>query len=112
MSEEAKLVRVYRAGNSIEGNFLQGLLAEEGIPAQLLDDAGRRLVSGNATGEVEVHVPKDFLEAAARIIDDYERRSSESTGTEGASWECLRCGEENESTFESCWNCQAEYGNA
>ena len=112
MNEDEKLVRIYRAGNSIEGSFLQGLLADEGIPAALTDGAGRRVVSANAAGEIDVHVPTEHRGAAEEIIRDYERRSAGEDAGDGGAWECLRCGEENESSFDACWNCQANHGNA
>ncbi len=106
MAEE-KLVAVYRAGNSIEGNFLQGLLAHEGIPVTLLADGSE----GNAKGsrEVELQVPADKVDAARRVLRRYETDSDDAEAA-AQSWICRRCGEENESTFEACWNCQASPG--
>jgi hypothetical protein len=106
MAEE-KLVAVYRAGNSIEGNFLQGLLAKDGIPVTLLAD-------GNPKGsrEVELQVPADKVDAARLVLRRYEADSEADAAPAAQAWTCRRCGEENESSFEACWNCQAEFGHA
>jgi len=107
---EDKLVAVYRAGNSIEGNFVQSLLVEEGIPVKLRPNSssGRR----GDNGEVEVQVPAERFDAAKRVIDRYEAGLSSDEGADTRPWNCRRCGEENEASFESCWNCQAESGHA
>ena len=84
MAEE-KLVAVYRAGNSIEGNFVQGLLAQEGIPVTLLAD-------GNPKGsrEVELQVPADKVDAARRVLRRYEAESEDDAGSATQAWTCLR----------------------
>ena len=106
MAEE-KLVAVYRAGNSIEGNFLQGLLAQEGIPVKLLAEGPAK---GNR--EVELQVPADKVDAARRVLRRYEAESEDDAETSSQAWICRRCGEENEASFEACWNCQATSGHA
>lgn len=104
MAEE-KLVAVYRAGNSIEGNFLQGLLAQEGIPVTLIAEG-----SPKGSREVELQVPADKVDAARRVLRRYEAESEDEASDEA--WTCRRCGEENEASFEACWNCQATSGHA
>ena len=106
MAEE-KLVAVYRAGNTIEGNFLQGLLAQEGIPVTLLPEG-----SPKGSREVEIQVPADKLDAARQVLRRYEAGTDDGTEAVSEPWICRRCGEENESTFEACWNCQAKSSHA
>src|SRR5262245_48166342 len=62
---EEKLVAVYRAGNAIEGNFLQGLLAKKGIPVKLLAEGGTK-----GSREVEIQVPADKVDAARRVLKE------------------------------------------
>jgi hypothetical protein len=92
---------VYRAGNTIEGNFLQGLLAQEGIPVTLLPDGDTK-----GSREVEIQVPADKVDAARRVLRRYEA-DGEDDAEATEPWICRRCGEENEASFEACWNCQA-----
>ena len=106
MAEE-KLVAVYRAGNTIEGNFLQGLLAQEGIPVELLAEGDTK---GNR--EVELQVPADKVDAAQRVLRKYEADLESDADASSEPWTCRRCGEENEASFEACWNCQASSGHA
>jgi hypothetical protein len=105
---EEKLVAVYRAGNTIEGNFLQGLLAQEGIAVKLIADGDGK----GSSHEVELQVSADKVDHACRILREYEARSDGDDAESQQPWLCRRCGEENESTFESCWNCQAQSGHA
>ena len=107
MSEDRRIA-VYRAGNQTEGNFVRGLLAQEGIPVTASSEgSGPR----GAQVEVELQVPDRYAEAAQRIIQAYEEQVDAPSGTE-SSWTCQRCGEENEASFDACWNCQAAPGHA
>jgi len=104
MSEE-RGIAVFRAGNRTEGNFVAGLLSGEGIPVTTLP------AGGSSNGEVELHVPAAHADAAQTIIRAYEKQMDQQAQSEEA-WVCRRCGEENESSFDTCWNCQAEPGHA
>jgi hypothetical protein len=102
MSEE-KQAPVYRAGNAIEGKFVESLLKERGIP----------VTTEPATGaaEVELFVALAHLDVAKEVVRAYEAQA-EGPGGEAPPWSCLRCGEENEPAFDTCWNCDARPGHA
>jgi hypothetical protein len=102
MSEE-KQASVYRAGNAIEGNFVEGLLRQRGIPVTTEPASG--------AAEVELFVALEHLEAAREVVRAYEA-SADGDGGEAPPWHCRRCGEENEPTFDTCWNCDARSGHA
>jgi len=64
---------VYEASNSLEANLLKGLLAQQGIEAMV---AGEYLQGGigelPVAGLVTLSVEEEDLQAAERIILDYE----------------------------------------
>ena len=102
MSEE-KQASVYRAGNAIEGNFVEGLLRQRGIPVTTEASKG--------AAEVELFVAIEHLEVAREVVRAYEAQADSGEG-DAPSWRCLRCGEDNESGFDTCWNCDAHPGHA
>jgi len=105
MTQEDRLTRVYRAASSIEAGFLRGLLEEEGIPVRTFGPTDANPFP-SAAGEIEIHVPEQMADAARKAIEDYEARSSADANQ--AAWLCQRCAEENEASFDTCWNCQAD----
>ena len=105
MTPESRLTRVYRSGSAVEANFLKGLLEEEGIPVRVFAPT-ESSPSPSGTAEIEIHVPEPLADAARKVIDDYEARSAGDASQEA--WMCRRCGEENEASFDTCWNCHAD----
>jgi hypothetical protein len=105
MTQESRLTRVYRAASAIEASFLKGLLEEEGISVRTFGPNDSSSFPGGSS-EIEIHVPEQLADAARKVLDDYEARSS--GDLQQAPWLCQRCGEENEPSFDTCWNCQAD----
>ncbi len=104
MSEE-KGIAVYRAGNQAEGNFVKGLLRERGIPVSF------HPFSTHPDSEVDLYVPTADADRAQVIVRAYEEQTDPSDSS-SEDWLCTRCGEENESSFDACWNCQAAPGHS
>lgn len=95
---------VYTHENKIIVENVRCLLSAEGIESFL-----RNEFSGGGAGELsplttwpELWVEEAYLSKAKAVI---EQMRSTSLGT---TWRCNHCGEENESSFEICWNCQSE----
>jgi len=63
----AAWVRIYEAGNLIEGQMVQARLAQEGIPARLRYESIHTLIAP-AFHRVEVLVPAEWVEPARRIL--------------------------------------------
>jgi hypothetical protein len=74
---EGRLVKVARATNQIEGEFIEGLLLEEGIPCVL-----RGLIAGYApvVGSREVLVPESGAQAAREALAWQEPRRGPPAG--------------------------------
>ena len=105
MTQEERLTRVYRAASSVEAGFLKGLLEEEGIAVRTFGPTDSNPFPGSAA-EIEIHVPEHLADAARKVLEDYEARSAGEADQEA--WLCQRCSEENEASFDTCWNCQAD----
>jgi hypothetical protein len=74
---EGKLVRVAGARNQAEGEFIQGLLLEEGVPSLLRRTAGFDVPDFLAAGPRDVLVPESGAVAAREILLEAELISPE-----------------------------------
>jgi hypothetical protein len=66
---EGKLVKVARAANQPEAEFIEGLLLEEGIPCMLRRSAGFDVAESLAAGPRDVLVPESGAEAAREALE-------------------------------------------
>ena len=88
---EGPLVRVAGARNQAEGEFIQGLLLEEGVPSMLRRSAGFDVPDFLAAGPRDVMVPQSGLPAAreillqAELISENAGAATGCTGS-GCSW--------------------------
>lgn len=78
---EGKLVRVAGARNQAEGEFIQGLLLEEGVPSMLRRSAGFDVPDFLAAGPRDVLVPESGVSAAREILLEAELIPREPTGS-------------------------------
>jgi hypothetical protein len=69
---EGPLVRVVGAHNQAEGEFIQGLLLEEGVPSMLRRSAGFDVPDFLAAGPRDVMVPQAGFAAAQEILLEAE----------------------------------------
>lgn len=65
---EGALVRVAGAQNQTEGEFIQGLLLEEGVPSMLRRSAGFDVPDFLAAGPRDVMVPLSAAETAREVL--------------------------------------------
>lgn len=76
---------VYRAENAIDANLVKGLLEQAGIMAFV---NGAYLQGGvgelPASGLISVSVADEEVEAAARIIDQFQQDTADQTGADQA----------------------------
>jgi hypothetical protein len=73
---EGELVRIAGARNQAEGEFIQGLLLEEGVPSLLRRTAGFDVPDFLAAGPRDVMVPQAGATAAREILLEAELISS------------------------------------
>jgi hypothetical protein len=74
---EGALVKVARARNQAEGEFIQGLLLEEGVPSMLRRSAGFDVPDFLAAGPRDVMVPVSGAGAAREVLLEAEIISAE-----------------------------------
>jgi uncharacterized protein YbaR (Trm112 family) len=77
---EGPLVRVIGARNQAEGEFIQGMLLEEGVPSMLRRSAGFDVPDFLAAGPRDVLVPQTGLATAREVLLQAELIESEPSG--------------------------------
>jgi uncharacterized protein YbaR (Trm112 family) len=77
---EGELVRVAGAQNQSEGEFIQGLLLEEGVPSMLRRSAGFDVPDFLAAGPRDVMVPLSGLDTAREVLLQAELIGTEPIG--------------------------------
>lgn len=93
---------IYTHENNILVGNARNLLVEHGVESILKNE-----FAGSGAGELstfdtwqEVWVRDEDYQNAQQILEVL------SAPVDGETWACARCGEINEPTFHSCWNCQ------
>ena len=74
---EGRLVRVATANNQAEGEFIQGLLLEEGVPSLVRRSAGFDVPDFLAAGPRDVLVPQSGVATACEVLLQAELISRE-----------------------------------
>ncbi|HEY5429841.1 MAG TPA: hypothetical protein VIK04_12045 [Solirubrobacteraceae bacterium] len=77
---EGELVKVAWARNQSEGEFIQGLLLEEGVPSMLRRSAGFDVPDFLAAGPRDVMIPISGVDAAREILLQTELIGDEPVG--------------------------------
>ena len=100
--------KVYLARHPTEAHFLKGLLASQGIEAEIRGEAlfgarGELPVTTETCPSVWV-LDDSQLDRALALIAEHDRRERPSDSV-GAPWRCPSCGEELEPQFTDCWRC-------
>lgn len=104
MSDRDRLVCVHKLNDPIEANLIRGLLMNEGIPVEITGEGLVGAYSGvPKLCEVRLLVPPGHKLAAERCLQRYQDRRE--TPLAGGDWTCAGCGEDNDPSFEICWNC-------
>lgn len=98
---EQEWIKVYAASHLLEAHNLKGMLQAMGIEVRL---KGEGLIAGAGElppqeTEVALWVEAGDFSRARKALEAFESPLS-------STWFCRQCGEENEASFEFCWNCQ------
>jgi hypothetical protein len=107
-------VIVYTGGAADTG-VLRDLLEAGGIPVTLGDEVmgtmAPYMITGGMMAAIKVLVPEDRLDDARSIVARLGEKKTEAPGSGAPAfqpWECPCCHEQNDGTFDICWNCQSE----
>ncbi len=105
---DAEILEVCSAADTQEAYLIKNALSDAGIEARVIETP---LL--NAVGELpasaiapRIWVCAKDIERARKVVA--ELRSHLQSTTLAEPWTCSRCGEQNEATFEICWNCQRD----
>ena len=101
------MLQIYGARDSVEAEYVRGLLTSEGIAAVVLGTA----LEG-ARGDIPfapAALPSVWVNevdlAAARVIIDEFRKGGPANVHPQPQWTCPNCGETLEGQFTTCWKC-------
>jgi hypothetical protein len=103
-----KMVVLRRFSDSVAAETLRGRLAVAGIDVYVRGtsvEAAFGLGGAPTSSGLRVEIASDDVDAALAILAE-DDRIREVAGA----WVCPRCDEENEASFEVCWNCQKQRG--
>jgi len=96
--------RIYSHSNIMFVGLLRSRLGNAGIESEIQNDTilggAGELAPTDIWPELWIKHERDMLRAQA-IVDEFE---SPISNTE--TWQCQACKEENDMTFEICWQCQ------
>ena len=103
-------------GNAVDTAMLYSLLEAEEIPVRIGDEVMGTLapyvIEGGQSAAVTVLVPEDRVVDAEEVVSEFveETKSQAAAAPSFTPWTCPCCHEQNDGTFEICWNCQTEKG--
>ena len=102
-------------GNATDTAMLYTLLEAEEIPVSIGDEIMGTLapyaIDGGKTAAVKVLVPEDRVDDAEEVVKEFVEESKAQAGAAAppfTPWTCPCCHEQNDGTFDICWNCQTE----
>lgn len=110
----AKLVKVMTYGSSHVAHTAKGLLAENGITAQVQGDMIADAFSyyGSAVSKTDIVTLEADAEQALQILKQMELEAEavpKGPWSDGPTlWLCDQCQEQNAHTFDQCWSCHAD----
>jgi hypothetical protein len=102
-------------GNATDTAMLYSLLEAEEIPVRIGDEAMGTLapymIEGGQIASVKLLVPEDRIEDAEEVVNEFAedvRARADNASPSFRPWTCPCCHEQNDGTFDICWNCQTE----
>jgi hypothetical protein len=106
-----KLVPVASYETPFEAHAARGVLAAQGIAAQVADEnvAGALFHVGTALGGVKLLVWQADLARAQAALFGGEADDESERARPHDRWKCAKCREWNEPAFDYCWSCGADY---
>ncbi len=103
------------SGSAADTAMLYSLLEAEEIPVRIGDEAmgtlAPHIIEGGRTAAVKVLVPDDRVDDAEEVVNEFveeTRARAEAASPAFRPWTCPCCHEQNDGTFDICWNCQTE----
>jgi hypothetical protein len=101
------MIQIYGARDSIEAEYVRGLLSTEEIESVVLGsalEAARGDIPYSQSSLPSVWVNEPDVAAAQQIVNEFKLGGPANTHPE-PSWTCPNCGEVLEGQFTTCWKC-------
>jgi hypothetical protein len=98
---------IYSARDSMDAEFVKGILDEQGIEAVIQGAALSNVLGTMATNldaTPEIWVRDEDEQRGLAAVADFKSGSPPAASTSGV-WKCPQCGEQIEGQFTECWNC-------
>jgi hypothetical protein len=101
-------------GGAADTAVLRDLLDAAGVTVRLGDEAmgtvAPYVIAAGTSAAVKVLVPEDQIDDARGVVVEFTERSKRAAEPVASiqPWECPCCHEQNDGTFDICWNCQSE----
>ena len=103
------------AGGAADSALLRDLLDAAGVSARLGDEVmgtmAPYVIAAGTTAAIKVLVPDDQVDEAREVVVEFAERARNDArvgSLQFEPWECPCCHEQNDGSFEICWNCQTE----
>ncbi len=102
--------KVYTAANPATAHIIRGILESHGIASEVRGEAlfsvrGELPMVGDTFPTVWIVHDTDRLKAQ-EVVDDFDSRLSGQNEDNQEAWICRNCGEQLESQFTACWQCE------
>jgi hypothetical protein len=103
------------SGNAADTAMLYSLLEAEEIPVRIGDETmgtlAPHIIDGGQTSAVKVLVPEDRVVDAEEVVNEFvedAKAQADAASPLSRPWTCPCCREQNDGTFDICWNCQTQ----
>lgn len=108
----SEIREVYSAADAQEAYLVASALEDAGILVHVVGDQLQNAVGDLPAGAINprLWVAAEDVDRARSLIAQLQAQGGESAPQ--SPWTCPACGERNASTFDLCWKCQHERGEA
>lgn len=103
------IVDIYSAADLTEAYFLRDMLEQAGIATRVVGDTLTGMLPPGEETAPRLWVFRGDEARARTLLEQFEKqhqRPHPDDDRPAATWQCPTCGEQVDSEFELCWNCQ------
>ena len=99
---------IYSARDSMDAEFVKGILDEQGIESVIQGAALSNVLGSMATNldaTPEIWVREEDEQRAIVAVSGFKSGAPPAADAQANLWKCPQCGEQIEGQFTECWNC-------
>ena len=101
------MIKIFSSDNRLQIQQVKDLLDSYNIPCFIKNEYAIGAIGELAPFDTAPEVwlaDNEWFKRASELISEFESERK----TEGVAWLCPQCQEENDASFEICWQCGAE----